>query len=275
MKYLATLALLLLLALPAHAADFPAIDGWELAGEVTAKTPDNLWEFNNGAAEAFLAYGFKGLRYADLKQGELVVTVEIYDMGAPVNAFGIYTMERSEDMERTTIGAEAALALPYQCLMLKDRNYIKLGPYMGELKRDTAEALLTALAESLPGGDGWPTELTLLPKKDQVAGSVGYTREAFLGMSALTEVVHGDYAGNGDSFQRFILLAGSGEERKTRWDALAAKWAATELKKHPVLWKEVPYRGLVGVILTDEGIFGVTGSASQKDLLKRLKPFLD
>ena len=87
-KYYILIAMLLF-TLPAAAADFPAVEGWTLAGEVTAKAPDNLWEYNNGAAEAFLAYGFQGLSYADLKAGELVVTVEIYDMGSPINAYGI------------------------------------------------------------------------------------------------------------------------------------------------------------------------------------------
>jgi len=270
-----TLTLIFTVVNPAAAIDFPEIDGWTLASDVTAKTPDNLWEFNNGAAEAFLAYGFQGLRYADLKQGDLVVTVEIYDMGAPVNAYGIYSTESSEDMERSAIGAEAALALPYQCLMLKDRNYLKLGPYQGELKREQAEALLEGLAAALPGKNNWPAELTLLPETGQVAGSVGYTREAFLGMASLTEVVHAEYASKSESYQRFTLLAVSEDERQARWKTLAGKWTATELKKQPVFWKEIPYQGLVGVILTDRGIFGVTDCASEKDLLKRLKTFLN
>ncbi len=257
----------------AGATDFPAVDGWALDGEVTTKAPDALWEFNDGAAEAFLAYGFQGLRYADLKAGEVVVTVEIYDMGAPINAFGIYTTERSDDAERVKIGTEAVLALPYQCLLLKDRNYLKLSLYQGELKRQQAETLLRGLAGALPGSDTWPDELGLLPEKDQVAGSVGFTREAFLGMSVLRDCVHAEYPGGEKPFQRFTILAGSDDARKAVWDKLAAKWTAAELKSKPVLWKEIPYQGITGVVLTDKGIFGVSDCTDENEMMKRLSAF--
>lgn len=268
------LSTLLLATVPAAAVDFPAAGGWTLAGEVTAKSPDNLWEFNNGAAEAFLAYGFKGLRYADLKAGEVVVTVEIYDMGTPINAFGIYRTECSDDAERLDIGAEAALALPYQCLLLKESHYLKLSLYQGELKKLKAEELLRGLAAALPGSDGWPAELGLLPEKDQVTGSVGYTREAYLGMSVLTNCVHAEYAGAERPFQRFTILAGSDNARQAAWEKLAAKWTATELKGYPVLWREIPYQGITGTILTDKGIFGVSSCSDEKEMLKRLRVFL-
>ncbi len=273
-KYYLLIAMLLF-TIPAAATDFPAVEGWTLAGEVTVKSPDNLWEYNNGAAEAFLAYGFQGLSYADLKAGELVVTVEIYDMGSPINAYGIYTTERSSDAQRMDIGAEAALALPYQCLLLKDRHYVKLNLYQGELNREKASALLEALVAALPGKDGWPAELGLLPEKGQVPGSVGYTREAYLGMSVLTNSVHAEYEGGEKPFQRFTILAGSADQRRAAWDRLAAKWTAAELKGEPLLWKEIPYQGITGVILTDKGIFGVSSCADEKEMMERLKVFLN
>jgi hypothetical protein len=260
---------------PAQALDFPVVDGWKPAGEATAKSPDTLWEYNDGAAEAFLAYGFQGLRYADLSSGDLVVTVEIYDMGTPINAFGIYTTECSSDAEQLNIGTEASLALPYQCLLLKDRNYIKLNLYQGELSKEKAEGLLRALAKALPGTNDWPAELGLLPEKGRVPGSVGYTREAYLGMSALTECVHAKYQGGEKPFQRFVMLTGSEKDRQSAWDKLAATWTAAELKGKPVLWREIPYLGITGTMLTDQGIFGVAGCADEKQLMERLGVFLD
>lgn len=265
-----TLLLLFFAAATAAASDFPAVDGWTLAGEVTARAPDNLWEYNNGAAEAFLAYGFKGLRYADLEAGEVMVTVEIYDMGSPINAFGIYSTECSSDAERVDIAAEGALALPYQCLLLKDRHYVKLNLYKGELEKDSAVKLLRSLAAALPGGDGWPAELDLLPAEDRVAGSLGYTREAYLGMSALRECVHADYKDGEKSYPRFIMLAESARARQAAWERMAAKWTAGELKGRPVLWKKIPYQGITGVVLTDKGIVGASDCADEKQLMERL-----
>ena len=267
--------LFLLLALPAAASDFPAVDGWALASEVTAKSPDNLWEYNNGAAEAFLAYGFKGLRYADLKAGDVVVTAEIYDMGTPINAFGIYSTECSTDAERVDIAAEGALALPYQCLLLKDRHYVKLNLYQGELKKDAAVKLLGSLAAALPGTDGWPAELDLLPAEGRVTGSMGYTREAYLGMSVLRECVHADYVSGEKTFPRFIMLADTDKARRATWERMAAKWTAGEQKGQPVLWKKIPYQGITGVVLTARGIFGVSDCADEKQLMERLAAYVE
>ncbi len=41
-----------------------------------------------------------------------------------------------------------------------------------------------------------------------------------------------------------------------------------------VLWKQIPYQGITGTILTDSGIFGVSSCADEKEMLKRLGAFL-
>jgi len=58
-----------------------------MACERGARTfrPDNLFEYINGAAEAYLSYDFKGLIVADFgaDASKATLTVEIYDMGIP------------------------------------------------------------------------------------------------------------------------------------------------------------------------------------------------
>ena len=56
---------------------------------------DNLWELINGAAEAFHSCRMEVMLHQNFVLGEAEVTVEIYDMGNPLNAFGIYSAERS------------------------------------------------------------------------------------------------------------------------------------------------------------------------------------
>ena len=68
---------------PVHAAGFPEIAGWSPTGDSMTFTPDTLWEQINGAAETFLQYGFRNLETAELKHGETVVSVGIYEMGSP------------------------------------------------------------------------------------------------------------------------------------------------------------------------------------------------
>ena len=41
-----------------------------------------------------------------------------------------------------------------------------------------------------------------------------------------------------------------------------------------VLYREIPYRGLVGVVQTEDGVMGVSGAADRAALLNRLDGFV-
>ena len=72
--------LFVLMGMSASAADFPDVAGWKPEGGAKIYDSESLWEYINGAAELFLAYGFQELRVRDLGSGELVMTVSIYDL---------------------------------------------------------------------------------------------------------------------------------------------------------------------------------------------------
>jgi hypothetical protein len=57
------------------------------------------------------------------------------------------------------------------------------------------------------------------------------------------------------------------------WEALTGDWTSLEHSGHTVLYREIPYRGLVGVVQIDGSIVGVSGAADQAELLSRLEPF--
>ena len=75
--------------------EFPDIEGWSRDGEVRVWTSENLWEYIDGAAELFIDYEVVTCRVADLSAGGVTVTVDLYDMGTPLNAFGIFDLESS------------------------------------------------------------------------------------------------------------------------------------------------------------------------------------
>ena len=91
------------------AAGFPDIDGWQPAGEVRTYDASNLWEYINGAADAFMMYGFEQLQVRDVSAGGVTVTANIYDMGTPLNAFGIYRAESPKGVESLDVGVEVGV----------------------------------------------------------------------------------------------------------------------------------------------------------------------
>jgi len=255
--------------------NFPDIKGWKPAGEVMSYGPDNLYEYIDGAADQFLDYGFQSLKSRDISNDGLTVTVDIYDMGDRINAFGIYKTERDRQAKGLPIGAEAIVSPPYQCLLLKGRFYVKVNAFEGEITDSTGAALLRAIAQSIPGESRLPEVLQLLPAQNKIAGSEGYTRLAFSGLGELNRCIHASYQGEDKKeFQYFVVLARDKATPASIWATLAEKWQPLKHQDIAILVKKVPYKGLIGVALGQNRIIGVTNCADESEIIRRLQMVL-
>jgi len=259
-----------LLACSGQESDFPQVAGWTRASEVLTYEADNLWEYINGAAELFVEYDVQTCRTADLTSGDVTVTVDLYDMGTPLNAFGVFNRESPGKGIPLPQATAAVVSPPYQALLLKGATYVKVNAVEGDLTETTGRELLAAVAATLSGQAGYPSELELLPEAGRVAGSEGYQREGFLGLRELTDCVYAEYTGDGDrTWQGFAVLPSA-----SVWDALPDSWDSLEHNGLTVRYREIPYRGLVGVVQTGTGVMGVSGAADQTELLSRLEGFI-
>jgi len=231
---------------------FPPVQGWSQTGEVMVYAADNLWEYINGAAELFVSYGVESCRTTDLTSGDVTVTVDLYDMGTPLNAFGVFEREASGEPVDIPDAVAARVSPPYQALLLRGSTYAKVNVFEGELTMEAGQGLLEALAAGIPGPSTPPPEFALLPPEGKVPGSETYQAEAFLGLTELTYCVFAEYAGEEqERWQGFVVLPEMAQEV---WDGLAGEWSSVESGGSEVLFREVPYRGLVGVTWTDRGV---------------------
>ena len=113
-----------------------------------------------------------------------------------------------------------------------------------------------------------PQEFSLLPEEGKVVGSEGYQPGSLLSLEELTDCLYARYEGDeGENWQGFVLLPSSGP---AVWETLAERWDSLEFEGFSVLYREVPYSGLVGVTRTDSGIFGVSGATDEAQLGERL-----
>ena len=278
MKYVFCPLLSLLFFVPVFAVEFPEIEGWKTDGAIKSFNAETLWEYINGAAELFLAYDFQELHVADLASRtakDLIVTVNIYDQGTPLNAFGVYNTERPDNADVLEIGGGGVVLAPYQALLLKDRYYVKVDAFEGEIDASVGGSLLKAVAAALPGDDGLPEELFWLPDDDKVEGSEGFAKKDFLGLTELTECVFAEYQPKrGEAYRAFFMLPASGKAPKDDWEGLSAKWKSRKHKKRAILYREIPYRGFVGVVETERGLLGVSGSKNVREMTQRLDRML-
>ena len=204
-NYIAVLAVMLF-AIQLSAIEFPDLKDWSPESDVQTYEPGTLWEIINGAAEQFLAFGFEEMTMRDLKSGDLIVTVYLYDMGTPLNAFGIYATERGADEKGLAIGTEAILQPPFQALLLKDRVYAKIEVYEGEIDAVNGKTILNALADALPGISTMPEAFDRLPGDGRIKGTERYIRESFLGLGDLDECIYAQYELDPKPFRIFHIV---------------------------------------------------------------------
>ncbi len=162
--------------LPASAA------GWTRSGAPKRYDAGDLWEYIDGAAEQFNAYGFEELTTATYAHpAGATATVDVYRMADPLNAFGIYAQETNPRAGLVAVGVEGRASVN-AVNFWSASSYVKI---VSTPARDTFRPGMIALAEALAGGLGPagqpPAQLRLFPPKGLVPGSVKYTPADILG----------------------------------------------------------------------------------------------
>jgi hypothetical protein len=264
------LAALLLSSIISRADGFPEIEGWHPESKVNIYRRGDLWEYINGAAEQFVMYGFQLLRFREFSKEDRRMSVEIYDMGSALNAFGIYTTERPEEGKRLSIGTEAVVG-PSLCLFFKDRYYIKVMMLRGLLDDQSGEAVLKAIEPYILGETGLPPELNILPMRERISGSGKYVTEAYKGLSELSNILFADYENaTGNAYRYFLVIPTSEETVERVWKKLSEKWVSTRFEGHTILCRDIPYEGKIGIIRKGNKILGVSGISDETELYTRL-----
>jgi hypothetical protein len=271
MKKIIFLLILFTVVVFSDEIEFSQIENWTAADTVDQYDSSNLWEYINGAADLFIVYGFQNLYSYELTSDSIEIVLDVYNMDSRLNAFGMYKTERGEIEEKLPVGIEAAITSPNQSLMLKDRYYIKLNVYEGELSPEKNKDLLQSIATNLPGSENFPPEFNLLPQDDKIKNSEHFARESYLGLSELKNCLYADYKVKDKDFQYFVIIPIEGENETVIWNRFSEKWKSIDINSHQILNKKIPYSGIVGIIKTENGIFGVTNCETTDQLIERIK----
>ncbi len=148
-------------------------------GERVFFGPDKLYEYMDGGADAFLLYDFRMLLHHDLKLKDVDLTVDIFDMGTPENAFGMYASERSPSYHFISMGAEG---YDNEGILnfVQGRFYTKLAGF-----GNGANAVMEQVAKDISGRIGGkaslPIGLQILPQTKRKTRSEQYVLKDPLG----------------------------------------------------------------------------------------------
>jgi len=192
---------------PELAALVPRLDAWPPTEAPRSFFPESLFEYIDGAAESYLSYDFRELIVVDLqkKGGEATLTLEIYDMGTPLNAFGIFGAERYPENEGVQVGELGYLegeALNF----LSGRFYVKLlGFGLGDGTASTLGDIAAKVAAAVKSKTGLPALVLAFPKANLVARSEKYIKQNFMGYEFLRHGFAATYRSDGKDLEGFFI----------------------------------------------------------------------
>jgi hypothetical protein len=188
---------------------------------------DNLWEYNDGAAEAFLGYDFSVLLHQIFKADGAEVTVDVYDMGDSLNAFGIYSSERSPDYAFLDVGSQGygdALSFNF----FHGPYYAKLSVYQdGAPDSSLLPKFARALSIKMGAINGFPRLFTLFPKVNAVPNSEKYTKKSPLGHAFLGPAYDMTYGGESGRAVLTVSVSENAEQAAGNVSRLKAHFEET------------------------------------------------
>jgi hypothetical protein len=187
--------------------------------------PDNLYEYMDGAADIFVLYGVRSLLHLDLKAKAAEISVDVFDMGSPENAFAIYAAERSPDFHFLAIGAEG---YQYEGMLnfLQDRYYVKLLGF-GNGADANLETLARTLSARIGTNPGFPALLSRLPAENRKPHSEQYMPSDPLGHPFLGPAYIVGYKSGEQESKLLVTLARDQADAQQRLKQLEQSFTKT------------------------------------------------
>ena len=162
--------------------------GYSVRSDPAFFNQDNLHEAINGMAPEYISYGCEALGMTEwTKAGkpDEKVQMEIYDMGSPLGAFGIYSRAHVGNGEFCDVGEEAAVTED-SLELSRGRYYVRL---MGPMDaRSVLEAMARSWVLQVAPGPRPESFYRILPGEGRIPRTERWMPEGAFGMDFLRRV---------------------------------------------------------------------------------------
>lgn len=196
--------------------DDGAVAGWTRKS-VKVYGADNLWEFIDGGAEAYLACGHQEVvtsEYVNPAEPSSVL-LDVYRLADPRGAFGIYSQEATAGADFRPIGTEG-YAHGTVVNFWSGPYYVKLTTYReSESLTKAMITLAEAVSRKIGPASAPPQELTWFPHDGLVPHSVRYLPVRVLGQPYLSNGFEARYRDGGAEYTLAVVTPRSGEDPKS------------------------------------------------------------
>ena len=247
---------------------FPQLPGWKSDGKVLSFNKDNLFEHIDGAAEFYFSFGFESLKVASWTNSGTELTIEVYDMVSPLNAWGIYSNEKSVKAQTVPVGLEGygdATTFTFAT----GKFYVKMnGMQLEKVAGFSLKAVAEEFAKTLCAKPEYPKVVGLFPKENQLVNTCQYIPSEFMGLGFLGSAVRAKYNTGGEEIVLFVVER---EDAATieRIIMKYASYAEAKIKKAAegdFLFKD-PFNGNVFLRWKGNYLLGATGFSDKKKVV--------
>ncbi len=205
-------------------------EGWAMEEGIAVYNPDTIADYINGEAELYFPYGFQAClsaTYMHNGDSEDTITADLYVMGSPLDAFGIYSNYRYTDSKTVPVGT-GGHGDEYQLMFYQNQFFVRLSA-SGEPENNPPILLACAkaISKAIPGKPVSPAPLDLMAVKGLNPSSLKYIGESLLGYAFFPKGLIGEVdVGTERPARAFIVFETSPEA------------AATALAKYTAYLKE-------------------------------------
>ncbi len=173
--------------------DFPELKGYKTVSDYPVYTPDDLWDYINGAADAYLALGFTNLHINEYVKGKNKIKAEAYRFNSDAEAFGIYSLERSPGYDFISTGVQGYTEEGV-VNFYKGEYYIKLMTHSKSKKvNDSMRVLGNMIADRIAGRNEFPELLGTFPAEGLLKNEETYLLDGVLGHDYLRGAFRASY----------------------------------------------------------------------------------
>ena len=251
---------------------------WVVAEGPLPYTRDTLWEYLNGGAPRYEAFGFERLVHIRYQLGDdplASVIADVYDMGSELGAFGIYRSIRPPDALDRSWGAEGyrsgTVAAPWKGEVFVHASADDERPELIE----KMEMLVSRVCDEADGGVVPPTILDPLPPQGLIPYSERWVASNLLGHAAFGGGVVATYEIDGRRGELFFSELENDAVAQEVLDSYRRekeRWA--ELADTPAGFRFQESESRSGTVLRSgrfvTGVHGELSVDAQDDLLERL-----
>jgi len=184
---IAMMAAGVLMSVGTAAAQLPpctAVPGWTQQGPARSFGPDNLFDYMDGNAEAYLLYHFVGMKGISCQSGDATLNIDVSEMEDPEFAYGMFTSTRDPRLPTEKIGASGQIT-PRKGFFVKDKYYVEISANPEKDFSATLRAFLSVIEKNIQGRSTLPDAIGWFPTENLISDSIRLVPESVLGLRLL------------------------------------------------------------------------------------------